>query len=189
MAAEQEFFENEENKKKIQCMLEAALFMSNKILTLDELIQVSKSDEETVFTALESLKEKYDKDESAIEIVINQESKTAVMQIRAKWIPSIANLAEKVELARKSTKILALIAKKGEILQSDLKKYFRGDIYAYVRELKEKQYLESSKKGNTRLLKPTKKFHEEFQVSELEKLPEPQAEQKTEGEERVEESG
>ncbi len=153
--------------------VEAALFMANKPLTFGELAQVAKTDEENVAQLLEQLMGTYQ--ERAIEIVVNFEEKTAAMQVRAKWIPSVAQLTEKIELARKSTKILALIAKKRQLLQSELKNYFRGDIYAYVRELKEKGYLESTKKGNTRLLKPTKKFHEEFQVSELEKLPEPRS--------------
>jgi len=77
----------------------------------------------------------------------------------------VAGLSKDTGLSRKSTKILGLIAKRDGLLQSELKNYFRGEIYAYVTELKEAGYLTAEKKGNTRLLKPTKKFEESFQLS------------------------
>ncbi len=174
--------ENEENSYKIERVVEAALFMSNKTLSFGELCELTKTSDENLALALEVLKSKYEQGDRAVEIIVNSDSKTVGMQVKAKWLSCVANLTEKVELARKSTKILALIAKKGELLQSDLRKYFRGDIYEYVGELREKEYIERSKKGHSWLLKPSKKFHEEFQISQ-EEVPEPVAVQEEKGEE------
>ncbi len=162
----QTHLEKEEADYKVQRVVEAALFMANKNISFTDLAQLAKTDEETTFKALEELKKQYETGDRAVEIMLNGDAKTAAMQVRTKWLPNVAALTDKVELHRKSLKILALIAKKGELIQSDLRKYFRGDIYEYVGELREKEYLERAKKGHSWLLKPTKKFKEEFQISE-----------------------
>lgn len=158
-------FEQEENSYKVQRVIEASLFMANKALTFIELAELTKTNEEDAAAALAELAKSYENGDRAVEIVVNNETKTATMQIKAKWLPSVAQLAGKIELHRKSMKMLALIAKKGELTQSDLRKYFKGDIYEYVGELREKGYLERQKLGHSWRLKPTKKFHEEFQIT------------------------
>lgn len=177
-------FDAEENEYKLQRTIEAALFMANKPLSFAQLQELCKTNEENLAKALEALKKSYEESNRAVEIVVNNETSSASMQVRINWLPAVASLTQKIELAKKSTKFLALIAKKGELLQSDLRKYFKGDIYEYVGELREKGYLERTKKGHSWILKPTKKFHEEFQIT-VGDIPEPPAEQKTEGEQKT----
>lgn len=169
--------DEENNSYKLQRIAEASLFMANKPLSFEKLCELTKTSEENLVNALQALKKAYDDGDNAVEVLVNSEAKTASMQIRTKWLPAVASLTEKIELAKKSTKFLALIAKKGELLQSDLRKYFKGDIYEYVGELREKGYLERAKKGHSWILKPTKKFHEEFQIT-VGDIPEPKTEQK-----------
>lgn len=175
----QTHFETEESAYRIERVAEAALFMANKPLSFLRLQEITKASEESLAASLASLKQRFDSGDAAVELVINDETKAASMQVRIKWLPAVASLTEKIELAKKSTKFLALIAKKGELLQSDLRKYFKGDIYEYVGELREKGYLERTKKGHSWILKPTKKFHEEFQIT-VGEIPEPQTQQKAE---------
>ncbi len=185
----QTHFESEENQYKVERIVEASLFMANKPLSFTQLGELTKTTEEQVVAALESLKAKYEEGERAVEVLINSDAKTATMQVRVKWLPAVAALTEKIELAKKSTKFLALIAKKGELLQSDLRKYFKGDIYEYVGELREKGYLDRVKKGHSWILKPTKKFHEEFQITvgEMPELPLSEQKQSENKKETVEE--
>ncbi len=89
----------------------------------------------------------------------------AVMQVKPDFLSNVAELSKEVDLSRKATKMLSLIAKKGKMLQSELKRYFRGEIYAYVTELKERGYVTSDKAGATRLLRPTEKFKQMFQIA------------------------
>ena len=161
----QKTFETEEDEYKKQRVLEAALFMANKPLPLGELCTLAKCDEDKLIQLITELQLKYNEGDSAIEIAVNDNK--AAMQIKAQWLSAVAELSEKVELHKKSMKMLALVAKKGELLQSDLRKYFRGDIYEYVGELREKGYLDRAKQGHSWKLKPTKKFHEEFQIAGL----------------------
>ncbi len=161
----QKTFNTEGDEYKKQRVLEAALFMANKPLPLGELCTLAKCDEEKLIELITELQLKYNEGDSAIEISVTDSK--ATMQIKAQWLGAVAALSEKVELHKKSMKMLALVAKKGELLQSDLRKYFRGDIYEYVGELREKGYLERAKHGHSWKLKPTKKFHEEFQIAGL----------------------
>ena len=161
----QKSFETEQDGYRKQRVLEAALFMANKPTPLAELCTVVGGTEEGITQLISQLQEAYSTGDRALEITIVDGK--ASMQVKAQWLGSVAALSEKIELHRKTLKMLALIAKKGELLQSELRKYFRGDIYEYVGELSEKGYLERHKKGRSLLLKPTKKFNEEFQIAGL----------------------
>ncbi len=180
----QQRFEEQESNYKAQRVLEASLFMANRSVSFEELARLANiADEAVVVAGLEALQSAYEQNDHAIEIVINTEMRTAAIQVKAKWLASVAQLAGKIELHKKSMKMLALIAKKKELLQSDLRKYFKGDIYEYVGELREKGYIERHKVGHSWKLKPTKKFHEEFQITIAEETHIPElVEEKSENE-------
>jgi segregation and condensation protein B len=143
--------------------LEAALFLANRLVSFEELSSVTGVTKQALKTIAERLKEDYEQKQGAIEIVISTDG--ASMQVKPEFLQNVSELSKKSDLSRKATKILALVAKKGQLLQSELKKYFKGEIYLYTTELKEKGYVDWEKKGNTRLLKPSKKFMETFQMT------------------------
>lgn len=144
-------------------ILEAALFLANKPMShkqLQDLLAVPRDRLDYLLADLARLVPK----ESAYELSVNEHG--AALQLKPPYLHRVARLSKEVELSKKSMRILALVAKKRELLQSDLKHFFKGEIYAYVTELKMAGYLESKKHGNTRKLKPTSKFYESFQVKE-----------------------
>lgn len=142
--------------------LEAALFLANRLVTFDEISRVTGVTRQTARTLAETLKGEYEQKKGAIEVMVGDEG--AVMEAKSEFLENVSELSKRPDLSRKATKILALVAKKGGLLQSELKKYFRGEIYSYTTELKLAGYLESEKRGNTRYLKPSKKFSENFQM-------------------------
>jgi len=144
-------------------VIEAALFLSNKQLNVAELALIAKITVKRANELIKQLQEELSVRNSAIEVVV--ENGLVSLQVKPAYLGAVAGLSKDTGLSRKSTKILGLIAKRDGLLQSELKNYFRGEIYAYVTELKEAGYLTAEKKGNTRLLKPTKKFEESFQLS------------------------
>jgi chromosome segregation and condensation protein ScpB len=145
-------------------VIEAALLLANKPLTPAELALLSHCTVKQATRFIYNLQGEYDERKSALMIeFINNEAR---LSVRSEYLPAVSQLSKEIELSRKGLKILALIAKKGQILQSGLKNYFRGEIYEYVTELKERGYIISEKKGNTRLLKPTRKFFEHFQQAQ-----------------------
>ena len=145
-------------------VIEAALLLANKPLTPAELALLSHCTVKQATRFIYNLQAEYDERQSALMIeFINNEAR---LQVRSLYLPAVSQLSKEIELSRKSLKILALVAKKGQILQSGLKNYFRGEIYEYVTELKDRGYIISEKHGNTRMLKPTRKFFEHFQQAQ-----------------------
>ncbi|MBI5225663.1 SMC-Scp complex subunit ScpB [Candidatus Micrarchaeota archaeon] len=145
-------------------VLEAALFLANKPMAhkqLQDLLAVPKDRLDALLGELAQIVPK----DSSYELAVNEHG--AALQLKPQYLHRVAKLSKEVELSKKSMRILALVAKKKELLQSDLKHFFKGEIYAYVTELKMAGYLESKKHGNTRKLKPTTKFFESFQVKEV----------------------
>lgn len=145
-------------------VIEAALFLSNKPLSFPELALLAKCKVKDIPSLVQTIAQDYQQRESALHISI--ENTSARLEVRPEFLSRVAPLSRNVELSRKASRMLALIASRGGMLQSELKRYFRGEIYAYARELKDHDYLVSEKKGNTRLLKPTKKFNENFQLAQ-----------------------
>jgi chromosome segregation and condensation protein ScpB len=151
------------DKKRI---IEAALFLANKPLQPAELALLAKCTVREAARFLFALQSDYAESASALSVEITatgDRKQEARMQVKSAYLPAVSALSKEVELSRKGLRILALIAKRGQILQSGLKNYFRGEIYEYVTELRERGYIISERKGNTRLLKPTRKFFEHFQ--------------------------
>jgi len=145
-------------------VIEAALFLANKPLTPAELALLVHCTVKQATRFVNNLQADYDEKQSALQVdFVNNEVR---LQVRSLYLPAVSQLSKEIELSRKSLKILALVAKKGQILQSGLKNYFRGEIYEYVTELKDRGYIISEKHGNTRMLKPTRKFFEHFQQAQ-----------------------
>ncbi|MFH1780024.1 MAG: SMC-Scp complex subunit ScpB [Candidatus Micrarchaeota archaeon] len=144
-------------------LLEAALFQANRPMTFKELSEVLGEKTGFIPALLSELKKDYDSSESSITLSMREGE--AALEVKPVFLDKVAFLSKSSELSRKATKILALIGKKGQMLQSDLKHYFKGEIYLYTTELKDLGYIDSKKQGNTRLLSPSKKFFETFQLT------------------------
>ena len=143
-------------------VVEAALFLANKPLSFKQLSSIANIPPEKAKGLASSLVPHFA--DRSFELVVSDEA--AFLQVRPEYLSSVSSLSKEVEMTRKARKILALVAKKGQVLQSDLKHYFRGEIYEYVTELKTLGYIEAKKSGKTRILRPTTKFHENFQVGQ-----------------------
>ncbi len=143
-------------------MIEAVVFFENKSVELEELSRITNIEVKRVKGLVEELKRDYASRETALEIIVGE--KSVSMQIKSDYVKLVSKISENSELSKKAIKILGLIAKKKGIKQSELKNYFRGEIYTPVKELREKEYISSEKNGLTRFLRPTKKFYETFQM-------------------------
>lgn len=161
--AEQQTIPQTQSKLDALRVIEAALFLGNRTFTYAELAIIAKVQVRKAKEIVETLAREYAGRENAVEVAFD--AANATMQVKPEFLASVAALSKQVELSRKASRMLALVAKKGKILQSELRKYFRGDIYGYMTELKELGYITSEKSGNTRLIKPTTKFYENFQMA------------------------
>ncbi len=147
-------------------VIEAALFIANRSFTYAELSLLAKVSVAKGKTLVLQLQKEYESGPSALEVTAD--AINVGMQVKGQYLGSVSHLSKNIEITKKALKIIALIAKKGKLKQSSLHQYFRGDIYSYVSELKDLGYLSSEKSGNTKILKPTSKFKENFQISQEE---------------------
>ncbi|MFH1107204.1 MAG: SMC-Scp complex subunit ScpB [Candidatus Micrarchaeota archaeon] len=148
-------------------VVEAALFLANRALRLEELASVVNMPAERVEGLVAELADDLQQRGSALKISVREDpgrlAGTEVrLEIRGEFVPAVSALSQNVNLPPKAVKILALVAKKKKLLQSELKYYFKGDVYEYVDDLVSKGYLSEAKFKTTKELKPTKLFFEHF---------------------------
>lgn len=141
--------------------LEAALFMSPKALTIEELAKTIGNDSllET-HRLVKSLLEEFNARDSALEIV--DLSGSFQMKVREPFEDSVQHLAAASEFNKSVQKTLALIAFKQPIKQSLVIKLRNNKGYEHIKVLYEKGLISKVAYGRTFLLKTTKKFLEQF---------------------------
>ena len=163
----------------VRGVIEAALFVSGRILTLDEISRICESGNAGLIRqALAELKQEYSSRNSGIEIY--EYDSGYGMRIRADVEPSVMHLASETEIPPAMLKTLALIAYEQPVMQSKLVKERGTRVYKYVKMLREQELIEAKRKGRTRILTVTPKFKEYFQVQDVKDLV--KAEEKDRGE-------
>ena len=133
-------------------LIEAALFMSPKPLTMDDLMKA------TGIGSLGYLKEtlrdlQKDYTEKGLEIAENSEGWH--MKVKKEYLPRVAHLTPNADLSEGCKKALALIIYKEPFKQSDLIKIQGTKAYEYSRELEKRGLIRREKAGHTKILKVT----------------------------------
>ncbi|MFH0971312.1 MAG: SMC-Scp complex subunit ScpB [Candidatus Micrarchaeota archaeon] len=147
----------------------AALYIANRPVALEELSKAVNLGEADVEGLVAELNDDFKKSDLPFEVAVFEDpAKLAGSQVKLEitgaYLQRVSSFSKQIEFGKKAQKILALIAKKKELLQSELKYYFKGDIYDAVQELVDLKYLQWEKYKNTKKLKPTKLFFEKFKM-------------------------
>ncbi len=137
--------------------LEAALYASDRPLSLEELKEsVGTTSETYVRELLEELRDKYDEN-SSLELQETNEDMYTV-QLKDEFFSRVEELVPKTKINRGAMKTLAVIAYKQPIKQSDLAEIRGGRVYKYVKKLQELGFVEAEPMGRTKVLRTTEKF-------------------------------
>ncbi len=145
------------NKK---ALLEAALFMSSKPLDVKELAKIANLSEEEVLKILEELKRDLESDERGIYLVrIGEKFK---LYVKPEYVRFVRHLTPYSDMKKGLLRVLAVIAYKGEITQSEIVKVIGNRTYEYVRELEQRGLVKSVREGRTKKLVLTKAFADYF---------------------------
>lgn len=137
--------------------VEAALYASDRPLSLEELKDTVETSSETyIRKLLDRLREKYDGDSSLTLKETNENMLT--LQLREEFMPKVENVVSKTKLNKGALKTLAVIAYKQPIKQSELAEIRGGRVYQYVKKLQELDFIESKPIGRTKVLRTSKKF-------------------------------
>lgn len=146
--------------KNRKALLEAALFMSNEPLSLHELKKIIKADDESVKRLLEELRISCNNEERGLFLLAT--SQGFQLKVRPEFAEAVRHLTPYQDLGRGLLRVLALVAYKQPITQSEIVKVIGNRTYEYVRRLVERGLISTVKHGRTKALVATKEFAEYF---------------------------
>ncbi|MGZ4880302.1 MAG: SMC-Scp complex subunit ScpB [Halobacteriota archaeon] len=138
-------------------LIEAALFVAGRPLTLLELESIVNSNAD-VEGIVASLVKEYNEG-GALEIV--QADKDVVMQVKSEYADAVRPIAQR-DLETPVLRTLAVIAFHQPVTQSKVAEIRGNKAYGHVHELEAHKLIESAPHGRTRLLRTTKAFADYF---------------------------
>jgi segregation and condensation protein B len=111
---------------------------------------------------LNKLVEQYKNGDTSLEIL--RISDKYMFSLKEPYASKVGKLATGPDLSRGALRILAYINKNDGVLQSQIVKLFGSSTYDYMRELVEKEFVETKKAGRSKKIETTTKFKEYFNV-------------------------
>jgi len=147
-----------ENTKKV----EAALFISGRYLSIQELITLTDVNPILLKKILADLKDKYNN--SGIEIT--QRDNLYKMDVSTQYKDIVTKLATgSSEFSKAEQETLAIIAYKNPIKQSVLIKIRGNKAYEHVKKFTQQNLINKKKQGHTSELSLTENFYDYFHVN------------------------
>jgi segregation and condensation protein B len=149
-------------------ILEAVFFISGSFLTMQELISLSDLNPIILGDLIERLKDKYNKEDSALEIV--EKNGLWKMDVRQEYSNIINKLATGTsEFSKAEQETLAIIAYKQPIKQSVIIKIRGNKAYDHIKKLSDLELIKKKKLGHTHELSLSEDFYDYFNVAENER--------------------
>lgn len=151
-------------------LIEAVFFISGRFLSMQDLIYFTGLNSLMIKEILEKLKEKYNSEDSAFEIV--ERDNLWKMDVKPDYhflINKIAGGREEFTKAEQQT--LAIIAYKQPIKQSIIIKIRGNKAYDHIHKFLRLNLIKAKKEGHTNILTLTDEFYDYFNVSKGSKNP------------------
>lgn len=147
--------------------LEAVFFVSGRYLNMQDLISLSDLNPIIIRDLIEKLKEKYAKDDSALEIV--EKNGMWKMDVKKDYTHIINKLATgSAEFSKAEQETLAIIAFKQPIKQSVIIKIRGNKAYDHIKKFTDLNLIKKKKTGHTHELSLSEDFYDYFGVAESE---------------------
>lgn len=144
-----------------KALLEAALFVSDKPLSLERLSKiVGVGSIKEVKNLISQIRAELEKEDRGIELIETPEG--FELRVKQAYRERVAKLAPLADLSNGMLRTLAIVAIKQPIKQSTIVKYQGNKTYGYVRVLEEKGLIKTEKFGRTKLITTTSDFERYF---------------------------
>ena len=148
---------NQEYKR----LVEAALFVTSKAMSADELAQaLGIASVGVVSDAAEELAKEYEGKEGALAIF--KIGDKYLLSVKEPYASRVNTLAGAPEMTKGALRILAYVSKNGPVMQSMVVKAFGSSSYEYIKELTDKEFVTAKRVGRSKRLETTDKFKEYF---------------------------
>ena len=159
---------DETREKEELKILEAVLFISGRYLSMQELISLSDLNPIILGDLIERLKDKYNKEDSALEVT--EKNGMWKMDVRQEYTSIINRLATgTAEFSKAEQETLAIIAYKQPIKQSVIIKIRGNKAYEHIKKLTDLELIKRKKAGHTHELSLSEDFYDYFSISENER--------------------
>lgn len=146
--------------EKLKSAIEAALYMSNDPISAEELAKMFKSEVVEVKEILDELKKEFEGAHHGIHLI---ETATGYhIRVKPELAPLVRNLTPYQDLGRGLLRVLAMVAYKQPITQSEVVKVMGNRTYEYVKRLEERGLINTVKHSRTKALIATKEFANYF---------------------------
>ena len=146
--------------EKLKSAIEAALYMCNDPISVEKLAKMFKSDVNEVKEVLNEIKKEFEGSHHGIHLI---ETSTGYhIRVKPEFAPLVRNLTPYQDLGRGLLRVLALVAYKQPITQSEVVKVTGNRAYDYVKRLEEKGLIKTVKQSRTKALLATKDFANYF---------------------------
>jgi segregation and condensation protein B len=155
------------NKK---ALLEAALFVSDKPLSLDKLSTILEATNNETRKLLEQLKADLMENDRGYELVETPEG--FELRVKVEYRDKVVRLAPLADLSDGMMRSLALIVAKQPVKQSLIVKYQGNKAYGYIEALEKKGLIKTEKFQRTKLITLTPEFERYFgkEAEEIKKI-------------------
>ncbi len=152
-------------------ILEAVFFVSGRFLNMQDLISLSDLNPIIIRDLIEKLKEKYENENSAIEIVSKSSggkgNEMWKMDVRQEYSHIINKLATgNAEFTKAEQETLAIIAYKQPIKQSVIIKIRGNKSYDHIKKFSDLGLIKKKKMGHTNELTLSDEFYDYFNVAD-----------------------
>jgi len=151
-------------EKNNEAIVEAALFAAGRFMSLQELVMITGINPLTMKEAIAKLSEKYNKTESAFELLMREENYKLDVKKDYNWL--INRLAAgKSEFTRAEQETLAIVAYKQPIHQSVVVKIRGNKAYDHIKRLRELGLLKTKRVSHTLELSLSDLFYDYFNIN------------------------
>lgn len=151
-------------------LIEAILFVSGRFLSMQDLMVYSKLSSIQITETLKKLKEKYAKDDSAMELV--NRNNLWKMDVKGEFRTIVNKLATgSVEFSKAEQETLAIIAYKQPVKQSVVVKIRGNKSYDHIHRFIELGLIKSKKEGHTNILTLSDEFYDYFNLAGVSENP------------------
>ncbi|MDE1850666.1 MAG: SMC-Scp complex subunit ScpB [Candidatus Micrarchaeota archaeon] len=144
-------------------LIEAALFMSQNAMGVNELVTATGlMSPGKIQELLRELISDYSTRDTSLQLI--EIGGKYMFALKEPYASKVSGLAIGPDLTRGALRLLAYVNKNPNVLQSAVVKIFGGSTYEYMKELEEKEFIETKKSGRSKRINTTTKFREYFNV-------------------------
>ncbi len=164
LTTNQSILQNEKMRHEL-ALLEAALYVAGRPLTLKELGSILKTrSKKKVKNLAKILMEEYAKRKSALEI-LELKDERYVLQLKADYTPRVRRLVNRPLLSSGPLKTLSYIAYRQPVSQKKVVEVRGHHAYGHIKLLKEMGLVAGERKGRSTVLRTTEYFADYFGLS------------------------